>query len=116
MRSTANIFAAMSAARDCENEEVSEILVRDGLRIERIVSMGHQSPPDFWYEQPWDEWVLLLSGAARLRFEKEADARPLAAGDYVFIPAKTRHRVDWTSLDHPTVWLAVHYRAQADVL
>jgi cupin 2 domain-containing protein len=72
------------------------------------VSKGHASAPGFWYEQDWDEWVIVLSGEARLRFEEEKDSRTLGSGDYVFIPAKGRHRVDWTKPNEATVWLAVH--------
>jgi cupin 2 domain-containing protein len=32
----------------------------------------------------------------------------LTAGDYLLIPARTRHRVEWTALDKETLWLAVH--------
>jgi cupin 2 domain-containing protein len=103
-----NIFADISALALSDEEQAGELFVRPGVKIERIVSKGHASPPDFWYEQDWDEWVIVLAGEARLRFEEEKDARTLAAGDYVFIPAKARHRVDWTKPDQPTVWLAVH--------
>ncbi len=103
-----NIFAGLPPAASV-NEEYVELLTREGLRIERIVSNGQASPPDFWYDQPSDEWVIVLCGAARLRFEAEADAMQLGPGDYVFIPAHARHRVDWTAPDRPTVWLAVHY-------
>ena len=40
------------------------------MRIERIVSTGQSSPPGFWYDQADDEFVVLLSGSARLRFEE----------------------------------------------
>ncbi|RVU14014.1 cupin domain-containing protein [Methylobacterium oryzihabitans] len=89
-------------------EEFSEILSRPDLRIERIVSTGQASPPGYWYDQPWDEWVLVLAGAARLRIEGEAADRDLAPGDHLLLPARTRHRVEWTAPDAPTVWLAVH--------
>ncbi|MEH3144103.1 MAG: cupin domain-containing protein [Methylobacterium frigidaeris] len=89
-------------------EEFSEILSRPDLRIERIVSTGQSSPPDYWYDQPWDEWVLVLAGAARLRIEGEVQDRALAPGDHLLLPAHTRHRVAWTAPDAPTVWLAVH--------
>jgi cupin 2 domain-containing protein len=79
------------------------------VRIERIVSTGQASPPGFWYDQPWTEWVLLLAGAAGLLFEDEPTPRPLKAGDYLLIPAGQRHRVEWTDATQPTVWLAVHY-------
>ena len=49
----------------------------------------------------------LLRGAARLRFED--DVIELEPGDSVSIPAHRKHRVDWTTPDEPTVWLAVFY-------
>ena len=30
-------------------------------------------------------------------------------GDFVNIPAHTKHRVEWTTPYEPTIWLAVHY-------
>jgi cupin 2 domain-containing protein len=108
-----NLFADLPGAR-LEEERLSEILARPRLRIERIVSTGQASPPGFWYDQPWDEWVALLAGAARLRFENEAQARGLSAGDYVLIPAHARHRVDWTSENPPALWLAVHFEPGAE--
>lgn len=104
-----NLFDGLSVAGLSAGEIVSQILARPGLTIERIVSKGQASPPGFWYDQAWEEWVMIVRGAARLRFEREERARELAAGDYVFIPAKARHRVDWTSPDEPTIWLAVHF-------
>jgi cupin 2 domain-containing protein len=79
------------------------------LRIERIVSRGHASPDDFWYDQPEHEWVLLVSGAARVRFEDEAQAVEMTPGDYLGIPAHRRHRVEWTAPDVDTIWLAIHH-------
>lgn len=112
MIEAANLFAdlaALAAANPLE-EQSAEILARPGVRIERIVSTGQASPLGFWYDQTWDEWVAVLSGEARLRFEDEPEARLLAPGDHVFIPAHARHRVDWTSPDQPTVWLAIHFK------
>jgi cupin 2 domain-containing protein len=79
------------------------------LRVERIVSRGHASPAGFWYDQPEHEWVLLVSGAARLRFEDEAEDVELKAGDYLNIPAHRRHCVEWTAPGVDTIWLAIHY-------
>jgi cupin 2 domain-containing protein len=91
-------------------EELAEVILSaSSFRIERIVSRGHASPAGFWYDQPQHEWVLLLSGAARLRFEDEPADVELKAGDYVNIPAHRRHRVGWTTPDVDTVWLAIHY-------
>ena len=103
-----NLFAGLPAAREA-TERCETLLVQAGLRIERIVSSGQASPPGFWYEQAEAEWVLLLSGAALLRFEDEAEARRLRAGDWLHIEPRRRHRMDWTAADEPTVWLAVHH-------
>jgi cupin 2 domain-containing protein len=89
-------------------EEQVERLVDGPLRIERIVSTGQASPPGFWYDQPDDEFVVLLAGAARLRFEEGNLTLDLAPGDWVEIPAHVRHRVESTQADPPTVWLAIH--------
>lgn len=78
------------------------------VRIERIISHGHASPEGVWYDQPQHEWVIVLRGAARLRFE-DGQVREMAPGDFLNIPAGQRHRVEWTAPGEPTIWLAVHY-------
>ena len=90
------------------DELIQTLLNTSSVRIERIVSLGHASPEGFWYDQEAYEWVLLLKGAARLRFEGEEpiDLRP---GTFINIPAHRRHRVEWTDPHEPTIWLAVHY-------
>ncbi len=93
---------------DARAGEVADtLLAAPGVRIERIVSQGQASPPGFWYDQGQAEWVLLLAGAARLRFADEAQERVLGPGDWVHIAAHRRHRVEWTDPATPTVWLAV---------
>ena len=88
--------------------EVFECLLeREGFTLERIVSFGHTTAPDSWYDQDRDEWVLLLSGGARLRFE-ERDPVDLGPGDALLIPAHCRHRVEWSQPGCETVWLALH--------
>ena len=91
-----------------EAEEFRTLLERPGLRIERIVSTGQVSPPGFWYDQAWDEWVLVMFGAATLEFDDGMAPRTLQPGDYLHIPAGRRHRVAWTDPDRPTIWLAIH--------
>ena len=90
-------------------EQVIEILSQPGLRIERIVSNGHATPPGEWYDQPHAEWVVLIRGSARLRFEDQTQALEMTAGDMVDIAPHRRHRVEWTDPAVSTVWLAVHY-------
>jgi cupin 2 domain-containing protein len=90
--------------------ELFETLVRsDSVHIERIVSRGHRSPEEGWYDQDLNEWVLLLQGAARLVFEG-GDSFEMAPGDWLEIRAHRKHRVDWTDPQADTIWLAVHYR------
>lgn len=95
--------------RQLPEERLETLLSAPGLRIERIVSTGHASPENFWYDQQESEWVVLLRGEARLRFEEESEPLPLRPGDYVHIPPHRRHRVEWTTDKEPAVWLAVFY-------
>lgn len=97
------------APPEAAGEHFATLLERPGVRVERIVSRGEASPPGFWYDQPHGEWVALLKGRARLRFEDESQARELLPGDHVDITPHRRHRVEWTAPDEPTVWLAVFY-------
>ena len=100
----------LSPLPDAEaGERLEALLTRPCLRIERIVSRGQASPPGFWYDQPEAEWVVVLAGAARLRFQDEAEARVLGPGDCLDIAPHRRHRVDWTDPSAATVWLAVFY-------
>lgn len=91
-------------------EEFFQILAESGtVRIERIVSDGHATPQGEWYDQGWDEWVLLVSGGATLLFEGDAGHLVMKPGDHVMIPAGCRHRVEQTDSGQKTVWLAVHF-------
>ena len=91
-------------------EELFQMLGGAGrVRIERIVSRGHQSPPESWYDQDQPEWVALLKGEATLRFERDNRLLRLVEGDWVHIAAHERHRVEWTKENADTVWLAVFY-------
>lgn len=100
-----NLFAGLP--RHLPDELFTTLLEAANVRIERIVSHGHASPAGFWYDQDRHEWVVVLTGAARLRLENETvELRP---GDCVNLPAHARHRVEWTTPDEPTVWLAVFY-------
>ena len=94
------------------DELVTTLRETADVRIERIVSHGHTSPKDFWYDQEQHEWVLVLRGAARLRVKDEEQPIEMKPGDFVNIPAHTKHRVEWTALEEPTVWLAVHYEGR----
>ncbi len=103
-----NLFANLP---DSLPEEFFETLLEgSSVRIERIVSRGHCSPPGFCYDQETHEWVIVLRGSATLSFPENETTVALGPGDYVNIPAHQKHRVESTADDEPTVWLAVHYK------
>ena len=92
-------------------EELIEVLIENkAVRIERIVSTGQRSPQNFWYDQEEHEWIVVLQGEARLLFEDDCQSVDLKPGDQINIPAHRKHRVEWTTLSEPTVWLAVFYK------
>ena len=91
-------------------EELTEVLAQSQkVRIERIVSIGHSSPEGFWYDLAESEWVMVLKGEAKLLLEGELEPLTMQLGDHILIPAHRKHRVEWTTPDEPTVWLAVFY-------
>lgn len=102
-----NLFADIPS--NLPSELFESLLDEDGLRIQRIVSHGHVTPPYAWYEQPQHEWIVLLKGEARLLIDGEDGPVVIKPGDALNIPAGQRHRVEWTTPDEPTIWLAVHY-------
>ncbi|MFC6633392.1 cupin domain-containing protein [Microbulbifer taiwanensis] len=102
-----NIFSSLP---DELGEEVFEDLVRsESMRIERIISKGQASPEQGWYDQEENEWVMVLQGAAELAFDSGHEVK-LEVGDFINIPAHSRHRVSWTDPHNTTIWLAVFYR------
>lgn len=106
-----NLFYPPRAAG--AGEFFEDILKTDTFRVERIVSSGQATPAGQWYDQETDEWVVLLRGRARLRFETGGELADtvieMGPGDHVLIPAHVRHRVEWTDPAERTFWLAVHH-------
>ena len=89
--------------------ELFENLVNtDSVQIQRIISKGHTTPADDWYDQEKNESVVLLKGAATLEF-RDGRLIELGPGDCLHVPAHQKHRVTWTDEAVETVWLAVHY-------
>ncbi|GLI33373.1 pyrimidine/purine nucleoside phosphorylase [Desulforhabdus amnigena] len=95
--------------KSLENECFESLIQTREVKIERIISLGHASPEGYWYDQQQNEWVLVIKGRARLRFEGSDTMISLEAGDYINIPSHRRHRVEWTDPAEETIWLAVHY-------
>ena len=108
MDKTGNLFARIPST--LAEELTEELVARDQFRIERIVSMGHASPKDFWYDQSEHEWVVVLRGEAVLRMQDTDLPLRLGIGDHVHIAPHRKHRVEWTTPGEPTIWLAVCYR------
>lgn len=88
-------------------EKFDTLLQGKGVRLERIVSHGHTTPAGEWYDQQQDEWVLLLSGSATLKFHN-GESHQLTPGDHLLIPAHCQHRVEATDLREQSIWLALH--------
>lgn len=98
---------------DASKDEVfTELLLSNNMKIERIVSKGQSTEAVDWLEQDLDEWVLLLEGGAEILFDGENENRKMSRGDYLFIPAHTKHRVESTEKDKNTIWLAIHFRKE----
>ncbi|MFH1062665.1 MAG: phosphoribosylaminoimidazole carboxylase [Candidatus Omnitrophota bacterium] len=105
-KDSGNLFARIP---DKFTEEIFNTLFEtDNLKIERIVSNGHCTDKDQWLEQDRDEWVFLIQGAAKLLFKQQSQTVNMKPGDYVFIKAYAKHRVERTDLKQKTIWLAVH--------
>lgn len=96
------------------HEQVQVLLQAPGMRLERIHSCLAATPANGWYEQEEHEWVLLLSGSARLQFADEPVVRDLAVGDSLLITPGRRHRVVATDPAPGTVWLALFWGPGAD--
>jgi cupin 2 domain-containing protein len=89
-----------------DTEEFYPLLSTESFKLEKIVSYGQATPEGQWYDQEQIEWVMLIKGTARLRFEPERLVT-LKEGDFLTIPAHLKHRVEECSGD--AVWLALHY-------
>ena len=83
-------------------ERFDALLAHRNLRVERIISSA--SPEQTEHRQTQDEWVVLLRGDASL--EVAGQTIELRAGDHLFLPSGTPHRVRRTS--EGAMWLAVH--------
>jgi cupin 2 domain-containing protein len=103
-----NLLDVSGVSMNMPDELVQTIAAGKNVRVERIVSVGHASPKDFWYNQRQAEWVMLLAGAAELEFA-DGNISALVPGDSLLIPAHQRHRVKSTAAGKPTIWLAVFF-------
>ena len=93
--------------KQLDDEIFEQLAENENVRIERIISKGHQSPTSGWYDQEQNEWVIVLRGEAVLSF-KDGSSITLKMGDYIYINAHKKHKVSWTDPNIETIWLAVH--------
>jgi cupin 2 domain-containing protein len=103
--STRNVFAKLP--KEMDREDFLILFENSSAKVERIVSHSHSSPQGFWYDQDWDEWVVIMRGSATLEFEGNQLVE-LKEGDCMTIAKHVKHRVARTSRE--TVWLAVHVK------
>ena len=90
-------------------EELFEALLdNDQVLIERIVSTGQVTPEGKWYDQEKNEWLIILQGEGELGYEDGSRIK-LTTGDYLFIPAHQKHRVEYTSTEPPCIWLTIFF-------
>ncbi|MEH6347122.1 MAG: cupin domain-containing protein [Bermanella sp.] len=91
------------------SSEVFETLAQgSNIKIERIISKGHSTPNEQWYDQDQDEWVMVLQGHGILEFES-GETLEMKTGDSINIAAHKKHKVKWTDPKQETIWLAVFY-------
>ncbi len=91
------------------NEIFNDLITNESVRIERILSQGHSSPEEGWYDQDEHEWVMVIEGKGVIEFE-DGRVITLSKGDYINIAAREKHKVVGTAKDVVTIWLAVFYR------
>ncbi|OEU60592.1 MAG: cupin [Desulfuromonadales bacterium C00003094] len=108
---TGNIFDALPA--DVSHEIFEDIVRTSHVRIERIISKGQASPEVGWYDQDENEWVIVLEGSGSILF-KDGMQVVLNKGDYLNIPAHSKHKVLGTDQEGLTIWLAVFYGPPAN--
>lgn len=87
------------------NKEHSKTLLKHPkASIKKIIS-----PPNFKSElfcQDKDEWVTLIQGEATMKIYGKNEQ--LKAGDSLFIPANTPHKIIKTSTNPLAIWLAIY--------
>ena len=101
-----NIFRDIP--ENSEDEFFEVLLNNPAFKMERIISQGHVSPDNFWYDQDKNEFVLLISGSAKISFENEGIVE-IIPGDYFIIPAHKKHRVEFTQPAEKTIWLTLYF-------
>jgi cupin 2 domain-containing protein len=91
-----------------KDQEVFESLLNTSdIRVDRIITLKPYDKSGKWYDQETNEWVLLMQGEAELEFEDD-EKIALKSGDYIFIPAHKKHRINYSSSEPKCIWLAIY--------
>lgn len=107
---TGNFLAEAQFPPEINSPEIFHRLIEtDDLIIERITSNGQKTAEDEWLEENYNEWVLLLQGESIIKF-LNGEYFKIKSGDYIYIPANTKHRVEYTSRNPECIWLAIHFK------
>lgn len=96
-----NLFDTHRCDPAAGSESFEELCAHKNITIQKIRSNDFHNGE--WYEQEEDEWVVLVKGSATLEYND--GLKQMLAGDHLFIPRATKHRVAHTSKD--ALWLAV---------
>jgi cupin 2 domain-containing protein len=107
-QSSEQFSEGFSLPKSADEERLEELCRSKSFRIERIVSDSHVSPAGFWFDQLEDEWVLVVQGEAEISLLDPDETIHLSPGDWLMIHAHRKHRVEATSREPVTIWLAVH--------
>lgn len=91
-----------------KTELFEKLLETENFFVEKIVSAGHKSPENFWFDQETNEFVILLDGSAKIEFES-GEYVQLGPGDYFVIPSHLKHRILQTDNNKKTYWLTIHF-------
>ena len=102
-----NIFE--NIPRKIPKEIFTSIICSGEIHIERIISAGQHTASGEWLSANRNEWVILLTGGAEVRFENEPETYVMRPGDHIYIKRGQRHRVEKTSETEKSVWLAVYF-------
>lgn len=111
MKTKGNIFSEKIIKNT--DPEYFETLFEGKAKIEKIISSGHTTPEEQWYDQEEDEWVVLVQGNAKILFGDNEEVC-LGLGDYIFIPKHRKHRVTFTSENPQCIWIAIHGKLIGD--
>lgn len=86
-----------------DHEFFQTLLKKENIEIKKIISNTLKTPQTFKSNK--NEFVILLKGCAKLKINNQI--KKLKSGDYLFIPANTKHILLKTK--KTAIWLAIYF-------